>query len=183
MSYSLPNLFPQWFSATQLPECSTTVRDWLFDDGSLTLRLKTLSQGAFSVVPLNEGIHRLRDEECAALQLPQGSHGWVREVFLCGHAQPWVFARSVAALEPLQASGFALASLGQRSLGDLLFNDPQIKRSELLACHYPQQWLPQSVCQAGLWARRSCFYKADLGILVMEAFLPALWENAQPQQI
>jgi chorismate--pyruvate lyase len=32
----------------------------------------------------------------AALDLPENSQGWVREVYLRGHQQPWVFARSVA---------------------------------------------------------------------------------------
>ena len=46
---------------------------------------------------LCEGWQPLRDDECAALDLPQASIGWVREVYLRGHGQPWVYARSVAA--------------------------------------------------------------------------------------
>eukprot|EP01030_Chromulinospumella_sphaerica_P008142 gene8142-7968_t len=79
--------------------------DWLFDEGSLTRRLTHLSNDGFSVTPLYEGWQPLRDDECAALDLPVASIGWVREVYLRGHGQAWVFARSVAARSALQGDG------------------------------------------------------------------------------
>ena len=63
---------------TPLPDSSTL--DWLFDEGSLTRRLTRLSNDGFSVTPLFEGWDTLRDDECAALDLAEGSEGWVREV-------------------------------------------------------------------------------------------------------
>jgi len=108
----------------------------------------------------------------------EASEGWVREVYLCGHEQPWVFARSVAARAQLDAAGLDLQSLGNRSLGELLFSDPAFARGQLEACHYPAQWLPQAQRVDGLWARRSCFRQNRLGVLVAEVFLPALWQAA-----
>jgi chorismate-pyruvate lyase len=90
--------------------------DWLFDEGSLTRRLTGLSSDSFSVTPLCEGWQPLRDDECAALDLPQASIGWVREVYLRGHGQPWVFARSVASRSALQGDGLHMDELGSRSL-------------------------------------------------------------------
>ncbi|MCJ0974809.1 chorismate lyase [Pseudomonas sp. PS1] len=153
---------------------------WLYTDrGSLTRRLTTLAEGAFSVVPLEEGWQVLRDDECAALHVAEGSEGWVREVYLRGHEQPWVFARSVAARSALVHSGLDLPQLGNRSLGELLFSDPAFARGPLEARHYPADWLPLPVRQAGLWARRSCFSQGELRVLVAEVFLPELWRAAR----
>lgn len=172
---------PRWLSATQLhPSPAAAVRDWLFDQGSLTRRLTALSAEHFSVTPLAEGWQRLRHDECLALGVPDGSSGWVREVYLLGHQQPWVFARSVAARSALQGSGLALNELGSRSLGELLFSDRAFERGAIEVCHYPAPWLPAAVRREQLWARRSCFQRGALGVLVAEVFLPELWQHAEP---
>jgi chorismate--pyruvate lyase len=170
---------PRWLNASQLqPTPTADVADWLFNDDSLTRRLTILSADGFSVTPLDEGWQRLRNDECNALGVANGSEGWVREVFLRGHGQPWVFARSVAARSALQGSGLNLAELGSRSLGELLFSDRAFDRGALQACHYPAQWLPLEVSNEGLWARRSCFSRGPLGVLVAEVFLPTFWQHA-----
>lgn len=153
-------------------------RDWLADTGSLTRRLTALAAGAFTVQPLAEGWQPLRDEECLALGIAVGSEGWVREVQLCGQGCPWVFARSVAARTALADSGLDLEKLGERSLGELLFCDQAFARGPLSACHYPRAWLPSKLAADALWARRSCFSRGDLQVLVAEVFLPALWREA-----
>lgn len=167
-----------WHSAHVLSSSLTPVQQrWLFDDGSLTRRLQDLSLDRFSVTPLLEGWQPLRDDECAALRIDRGSEGWVREVYLRGADRPWVFARSVAARSALEGSGVDLTQLGSRSLGELLFSDSAFTRGELQACVYPAAWLPAEVCAQALWARRSCFSRGELGVLVAEIFLPALWQE------
>ena len=161
-----PNWLPRSLLAP-LPDAQTL--DWLFDEGSLTRRLTALSNDGFSVTPLQEGWQRLRADECALLGVADGSQGWVREVYLRGHGQPWVFARSVAARSALEGSGLALDQLGSRSLGELLFSDRAFDRGELQACRYPAQWLPVQACNQRLWARRSCFSRGALGVLVASA--------------
>ena len=170
-----------WFSADQLSApLAPDVHDWLYvDKGSLTRRLTELAEGAFSVTPLTEGWQPLRDDECAALGVANGSQGWVREVYLRGQQEPWVFARSVAARSALEQSGLDLPHLGSRSLGELLFSDPAFTRGPLQARRYPEAWLPQDWREPQLWARRSCFSQGDLQVLVAEVFLPALWRAAR----
>ncbi len=171
---------PRWLTATQLhPAPAAGLRDWLFDQGSLTRRLIALSRDAFSVTPLAEGWQALRNDECAALQVPTGSQGWVREVYLRGHGQPWVFARSVAARSSLEGSGLALRELGSRSLGELLFSDRAFARGAIEVSRYPAAWLPSAVRAERLWARRSSFNRGGLAVLVAEVFLPTLWQQAQ----
>jgi len=154
------------------------VLDWLFDQGSLTRRLTHLSADHFSVTPLFEGWQRLRADECAALGLKEGSEGWVREVYLRGHGEPWVFARSVAGRKALLDDGLDLEALGSRSLGELLFCDRGFARQAIEVCHYPAEWLPAEQTADALWGRRSRFDRGALGLLVAEVFLPALWHCA-----
>ena len=168
-----------WLSSVQLQATPTAALSaWLFDQGSLTQRLTRLADQQFSVLPLQEGWHLLRDDECHALAVPAGSQGWVREVYLRGHQQPWVFARSVAARSALQGSGLNLGELGSRSLGELLFSDQAFTRGSIQVCRYPAAWLPLPVRSEQLWARRSCFQRGALAVLVAEVFLPALWQAA-----
>ncbi|TBU76078.1 chorismate--pyruvate lyase [Pseudomonas daroniae] len=167
---------PHWLNAAQLPEPGDQKRDWLFNEDSLTRRLTALSDNGFSVMPLNEGWQTLRSDECAALDVTADSQGWVREVYLCGHGQPWVFARSVAARGALQNSGMELQHLGSRSLGELLFSDRAFDRGALQVCRYPAAWLPADRRSEALWGRRSCFRRGALGVLVAEVFLPDFWQ-------
>ncbi|WP_043307713.1 chorismate lyase [Pseudomonas sp. ML96] len=170
---------PRWLNAAQLhPVPAPLLRDWLFNQESLTRRLTALSQQRFSVQPLQQGWQVLRVDECNALQVPAGSMGWVREVYLLGAGQPWVFARSVAARHALEGSGLDLGKLGSRSLGELLFSDRAFARGELQACRYPAAWLPSEARAEQLWGRRSCFRRDSLGVLVAEVFLPAFWTHA-----
>ena len=170
---------PRWLNAGQLhPAPAPLLRDWLFGQGSLTRRLTALSAERFAVQPLQQGWQVLRADECSALQVPAGSMGWVREVFLLGAGQPWVFARSVAPRAALEGSGFELGKLGNRSLGELLFSDRAFVRGELQVCRYPAAWLPTEARAEHLWGRRSCFRRDGLGVLVAEVFLPGFWDQA-----
>ncbi|MCJ8168182.1 chorismate--pyruvate lyase family protein [Atopomonas sediminilitoris] len=164
-----------WHLPNQLhPGPTPSERDWLLDQGSLTRRLQALAAGEFRVEPLQEGWQSLRADEARALGVATGSQGWVREVLLRGREQPWVFARSVASHEALRGSGFDLAHLGSRSLGELLFTSPAFQRGAIELAHYPSAWLPSAVRTEQLWARRSRFDRERLSLLVCEVFLPAL---------
>jgi chorismate--pyruvate lyase len=174
---------PQWLATDQLhPAPSARELDWLNEQGSLTRRLTALSADSFAVQPLVEGWQILRADECAALGVASGSEGWVREVYLLGRQQPWVFARSVAARSALERHPFALDRLGTTSLGHLLFRDPAFTRLPIEACRYPAALLPPAVRHVDLWGRRSLFCQGPLGVLVAEVFLPALWRaDAAPR--
>jgi len=175
---------PLWLTQsrlTSLPDSLTL--NWLFDEGSLTRRLTRLSNDGFSVTPLFEGWGTLRSDECAALDLAEGSEGWVREVYLRGHGEAWVFARSVASRAALQGDGLHMDELGSRSLGELLFCDHAFQRRAIEVCHYPQDWLPPACRAPELWGRRSRFDRGALSVLVAEIFLPPLWSatRAHPE--
>lgn len=171
-----PLISPVWLEQRRLATLpSPHILNWLFDEGSLTRRLTALSEDAFSILPLFEGWQTLRPDECAGLELPDASVGWVREVYLCGHGKPWVFARSVAAKSALGDGGLNMDALGTRSLGELLFSDQAFARGEMQVCRYPSNALPVADRADNLWARRSRFVRGPLSVLVAEVFLPRLW--------
>lgn len=167
------------------PQGIPVLDDWLFNQDSLTRRLTRLSQNRFSVRLVNEGWQTLRDDEYAALGCKSQDSGWVREVFLCGNQQPWVYARSVAGRSCLEQAGFDMNLLGTRSLGELLFSNQSFARGPIEVCSLNPDILPKAVLPfctpaQSLWARRSCFSKDSLNILVAEAFLPDFWGQVQP---
>ncbi|MGV8916803.1 MAG: chorismate--pyruvate lyase family protein [Pseudomonas sp.] len=171
---------PDWrqqYQLTELPD--PVILDWLFNQDSLTRRLTRLSADGFSVTPLFEGWQALRADECLALGLAEQSLGWVREVYLRGNGEKWVFARSVAAQSALQEGGLNMDELGTRSLGELLFCDEAFERGALEVCRYPSIWLPDADTSEGLWGRRSCFSRGALSLLVAEIFLPTMWHAVE----
>lgn len=166
------------------PTSLPALNNWLFDQGSLTQRLTRLCNATFTVQLLSEGWQPLTDDECQALNIVSNSCGWVREVFLCDGQKPWVFARSVAGQAELEASGFDISQLGTRSLGELLFSHQAFSRGAMHICQFPCRQLPsiaqqQTSNQSHVWARRSCFQKNSLGVLVAEVFLPNLWQDTR----
>jgi len=175
-----PSPSPTWVRAECLqPRPAPALLDWLLDPGSLTRRLTRLASGDFAVRVLHADWQTLRADECTALAIPPDSTGWVREVALLGQGQPWVYARSVAARSALHGADFDLDRIGNQSLGEVLFCDPRFTRGALELCHYPLTCLPPGLSSdahiGALWGRRSCFVRGDLGVLVAEVWLPALW--------
>ncbi|MCV4341598.1 chorismate--pyruvate lyase family protein [Pseudomonas capsici] len=174
---------PVWLEHEQLADVpGPLVLDWLFNQDSLTRRLTRLSSDGFSVTLLFEGWQPLRSDECTALELPEASLGWVREVYLRGRGEKWVFARSVAARSALLEGGLHMDELGTRSLGELLFSDKAFERGPLQVCRYPEAWLPEADAASDLWARRSCFSRGPLSVLVAEIFLPNFWNALKSEE-
>jgi len=167
---------PNWCAPEQC-RIEPVLLHWLLDGGSLTRRLTHLAAGDFFVQPLQEGWQSLRGDECTALGVAPESIGWVREVYLQGGGRPWIFARSVAAQTALLASGFDFSQLGSRSLGELLFCQQDFIRGEIELCRYPPPLLPPEVRSAGLWGRRSCFYRGVPVVMVAEIWLPELLDK------
>lgn len=164
---------PDWHPATSHPQQPTgTLLDWLSDQGSLTRRLTAAGQNDFHVEVLAEQQQPARDDEAAALGLNPGQPVWIREVLLHTAGAPRVFARTVADLQAFNAAGVHLENLGSRSLGELLFSDPRIRRAPIEISPYPAAWLPAALRAEHCWARRSRFCSERLQLLVCEVFLP-----------
>lgn len=172
---------PRWRPAQSLShaDCSLALRSWLLDRGSLTARLRGQAGDSFRVTVLRQGWAKPRLDEAEVLAIPLHQRALIREVILWGQEQPWVYARSVIPLAVLQGSLGFLRKLDNRPLGQLLFNNPQIRRGPIDIARWSTHWLPSTLQTASttpLWARRSVFHYRDSGILVAELFLPNIQE-------
>ncbi|RHW20712.1 chorismate--pyruvate lyase [Pseudomonas jilinensis] len=173
---------PDWFPAAQHPDAPAgALFDWLCGQGSLTQRLTAAGPNDFRVELLWQGIQTGRGDELQAFGLASGEPLWVREVLLHTAGAPRVFARSVAPLQTLREARVDLNSLGTRSLGELLFSDPEIQRGPIQISRYPAAWLPAQVRAEQLWARRSSFGRGGQSrLLVCEVFLTGWPPASQP---
>lgn len=157
-------------------------RAWVGVGGSLTAWLVATGQ-TFSVQVLRQGRSALHPAEWAALQLPGGRAGYVREVLLRLDGAAVVYARSVTTHAASLGPWRALRGLGTRPLAEVLFNHLPAERAPLAFARLkPASSLRRDVARAwrqaagaptqtgALPARRSVFKRARAPLLVMEVF-------------
>lgn len=155
-------------------------RPWLQTRGSLTAQLRA-TYSPVQVHPRQQGWVRLHPAEQRVLSLPARQRVWQREVSLTGAGVPRVFAHSVISAQTLSGPWHRLRQLGQRPLGELLFNTTTVKRSPLTFKKLPRLHpLRLRIVAAGLaaadtplWARRSRYQLGRGMLMVTEVFLPA----------
>ena len=169
----------RWFKK---PICSSGLRPWLVDNGSLTARLKA-RYTHFAVKPVLFKNAKSLMGEAALLGLKANQHALIREVLLMGNNQPVVFAHSVLPHAALRGAWHGLGKLGNKPLGATLFANPKVKRAPLeykkLPRHHPISMRVAAHMQTSpkqLWVRRSVFSLNCAKILVTEVFLPDLLE-------
>ncbi len=157
-------------------------RRWLTDHGSLTLALKQCCP-ELRVIRLRQGPGKPNADEFGVLRLNGPRRCMIRDVVLTCAGRPVVFAHSVIPLAGLAGPWRDLTRLGNRPLGEALFNDPLVRRHalefrRLNARHplYRSAIVHTAVKPPALWARRSVFERQGQPILVTEVFLPALLE-------
>ncbi|QBF82954.1 chorismate lyase [Shewanella maritima] len=174
----------QWFSpktSHNLPQ--TQLKDWLLDEGSLTQKLKAHCQ-QFSVTVLGEHLHSPLDGECPHSQHPM----WIREVLLSLDGTPWVFARTLIPQSIIDSPQHTFATLGNRPLGELLFNSEHITPGDIEVAQFAScgklAYLAQSLKQEvsdTLWGRRRYFDLEGQQLIVSEIFLPAAVKHIMAQ--
>ena len=150
--------------------------NWLLDTGSLTARLVARSRGHFHVEVLRQQIARPALSEWRCLNMDRHGLALIREVVLCGHSRPWVFARSVLPLTSLTGTLRHLRKQDASPLGAFLFSQPHLQRSAIAVSRISRHhgYVPtQLINDTPLWGRRSVFYLEDKPLLVSEVFLDA----------
>lgn len=175
------SLFPvQMVANWQPPEAFTipnSLRDWLLDPSSLTARLKCHGQ-QFRVQVLGQRVQACDAAE-ANDDVIAGEQVLVREVLLYCDDIPQVFARSLLPLRSLTGAQQQLAHLGTQSLGQVLFNHPDLLRKKIeVATFYEHSsvanlanYLALKTMEQPLWGRRSVFVLDAKPLMVAEVFL------------
>jgi chorismate--pyruvate lyase len=168
---------PAWRGASPLG-IPAAFLSWLEETGSLTARLRRSAGAGFGVRLLGQCRTKPFHGESVVLHLPSRSHTLTREVLLYENNQPLVLARTVIPSQALQGKHCALAKLGNRPLGEVLFAQRSLRRSRLdYARIVPMDWLPAIAdaytLEKPLWGRRSLYEIDTVSLLVCEFFLPA----------
>ena len=142
---------------------------WLTEEGSLTERLKK----EFHDIKVDV-IYEGKDHE--------EKSNYKREVIIKSYDQPMIFARTLLKDSDLRVTWSCLKELGQQSLANILFKDPDISRRSLLY----QECQPYDslnlylksldlIDQEIVWQRKSEWEKNGKVLLLIEVFLPNLF--------
>lgn len=189
-SLTEPQALPDWFALNLLVRetpgkwkaqhqldavPSLNCSQWLLDSGSLTARLKVLSAGGFSVEVIDELWTSLPDREFRLRFGPIAPDHpfWSRRVILSGNGEPWVLAHTLIPEHALGDDLGQLVRLGDKPLGEYLFNQAGLTRSDIEINKIDEQ----------SWGRRSWFFLNSKPILVTEYFLPSLLLKGPPPEL
>jgi chorismate lyase len=170
-----------WYAHVGSLRTTQLLAGWLSDNGSLTAKLIAHSR-QFRVQCLGQGRAFGLSDEMQVLGLPRRVQVIEREVLLICDGVPVVFAHTAVPLSCTAADWPLFTTLGNRSLGTTLFNDPQVRRGSLHYARLQQGHAlvqrAQQAIQGGLpaqcLARRSLFWRRRGILLVTEVFLPTL---------
>lgn len=146
-------------------------RDWLFDNGSLTAKLKKYSLGDFRVQLICQEWRIPSLEESTLLAQPTNRLTNIREVLLLCHDAPVVFARTVIPISTLEGENTRLLHLSNKPLGEVIFSDPTSKRGPIEIT----KTVDTNNCP--VWGRRSVFTLNNKPLVVSEFFLPTLFDR------
>lgn len=166
------------------------LRHWLIEAGSLTSKLIAHSS-TFRVQRIYQHTDACWADEYAALSLNKVGKVHTREVLLHCDDMPVVYAHTVLPLYSNARQWPRFKSLGEKSLGSTLFNDPKVERGPLqfarLPLNHPAmrrvQCLTQHKFCQPLFARRSLFFRFGGVMLVTELFLPKIVELFSPSTL
>ena len=144
----------QWRLFDKIESIPNIVVEWLLDNRSLTAKLRDKYKD-FKVNVISQQLNQPYPCELALLDNSTDKF-IIREVELIGDSTAVVFARSVI---PVNSDTEDLLSIGSKPLGEILFNDPTIKRGPLEVGKHNNSW-----------ARRSTFKINNTKLLVSEIF-------------
>lgn len=143
---------------------------WLREEGSITARLRQANPD-LTVMVLREGLLPIRSDEAQGLGVEPTTTCWVREVLLHQLDKRLVHARTVIPDWGPQNPWQALQGLGQRPLGEVLFQLPDVARSALefavMAPVAPQPWAATLQPRP---ARRRLHRQQHAALLLTEVF-------------
>lgn len=179
---------PRWRSAhgLRVQGLPDDMAGWLFDSESLTKRLRQAGRGDFRVRLLKQQLERPLLCERRELGLSDRAYALVRQVHLYCAGELVVYARTVMPLSVLRGRSCALARLGGKPLGEMLFRDKSMHRSPMEIAKISTndlfyRWgVPQGHSPRGqIWERRSVFHLGGKSLLVNEMFMPPLPNNTR----
>ncbi len=146
----------------------------------MTTYLKQLGQ-ALQVSLLYQGVAHTVPDSHRYMGVSPIVPMFVRHVILLSDAQPVLFAQCVMLEAMSQQHDSWLQQLGEYSIGEQLFQRPQLQRSNIEVAQLPvdsnyHRIMPAELAinHLPLWARRSQLYDDTIRVGVIEVCLPTL---------
>ena len=174
-----------WQPAIEAKHIPEALREMILDQNSLTRRLKQLHNNEFFVRVISHEWQNPAPSEKAFLNCDD-QQASIREVLLFGSGRPVVFARSVLPESSLTGNNEVLLNLGEKPLGEYIFNQPGLRRGPIEITNIPARrfnsHLDFEYETETAWARRSLFYLKEKPISVCEVFLPFPDQNPIQQK-
>jgi chorismate lyase len=158
---------------------------FLFNEGSLTQFIQQRCPGLFSVELISESWHQPLADEAELLSLENNENTFIRKSLLKCDNQILVYARTAIPEKTLSGKNQKLTELGEKPLGDVLFNDKTTYRSDIryakipVNCELHKEATKGSDITSELWVRQSLIYIEQQPLLITEIFLPAILECSQ----
>lgn len=153
--------------------------EWLSDPGSFMQRLVRHGVNDAQIRVLKEGWQLPARDEQRQLGLSCDADAWVREVSIYSEKNIWMYARTVIPQQTLTGEMRELQHLKDRSLGSILFQHPDMKRSEFKFFNvhtetecYKRMAEYLKLPDKPLHARQSQFKIKEKSLLLTEVFFP-----------
>ncbi|MBJ7551203.1 chorismate--pyruvate lyase family protein [Marinomonas ostreistagni] len=162
----------QWHSINQVRRTSIPkdILPWLITRFSITAKLR--QAGQLRVDVLEDSWQTPTPREQLRLRLKSRETARVRTVVLYLDNEPMLYARSIIPARSMKGSWRFLPYLGNQPLGGYVYKSRALRRSTTEVVKLPAGLIQNS--NEALWARRSVFIEYGPGILVNEAFYPAI---------
>jgi len=169
------NLYPwrnthlHWRAPKQIPlqQIDPHLLPWLRNPDSFTATMKAASEQNVEIKVISQRWGLPQHTEAIKLGIPLRENVLIREVEIWGDNKPWVYARTIIPRSTLTGKERRLINLGNKPIGELIFNDPSLERT-------PFEWVHLKENQKIQWGRRSIFYINKKPLLVTEFLLPNL---------
>ena len=151
---------------------------FLFEDGSLSRLIQCKFKGRFHIDLINESWVTPISYEKKILSLRDNEIAFIRESYLNCNNKKLVYARTVIPKQTLKKQNQNLTRLGQKPLGEILFNNEKIYRDNIKYARIPLSnelhSRAKGSCKisSSLYGRQSIFYIKNKPLLVFEIFLP-----------
>ncbi len=162
--------------ARQLP---TAYAAWLLYAGSFMERLKTHGVTETQIDVLQQDWRLPTVDEANCLKIAAQEEILAREVLILSPGKKWMYARTIFPAATLTGAEKELAHLNTKSLGSVLFKQPDLVRSEFVLAHLTTQFAEYARIKKAadlsvddLWARRSLFTVNHKSLLLTEVFFP-----------
>lgn len=167
---------------TEIELVDHRLHEFLFQDGSLSRYIEDNCGGEFHIELKNESWCQPLTDEIESLSLAEDEITFVRESWLKCDNNRLVYARTVIPRTTFEKESQELLQLGNKPLGNILFNDNTAYRTNMryakipVDCSLHQQATVASKIAGDLWGRQSLFYINNNPLLITEVFLPTILE-------